>query len=101
MWANPVSSLGGLDTRRRGTTRASPANVISRIIPSHPSGIEYSVSEPRSEPVSKALPRRHAPLMPIRMPITAERIVEIPTSRSVGPIFSRSPVITGRPEMNE
>ena len=57
-------------------------------MPSHPSGMEYNVSEPSREPVSNVLPRRHAPLMPIRMPNTADRTVEIPTSRSVGHTFS-------------
>ncbi len=48
--------------------------------------------------MSKVLPRRHAPLMPIRTPKRADRIVEIPTRSRVGPIFSLTSVMTGRPE---
>ena len=78
-----------------------PANVISRIMPSQPSGIEYRVNDPRSEVVSKVLPRRHAPLMPIRTPKRVARIVEIPTRSSVGHIFSFTSVMTGRPDAKE
>ena len=75
--------------------------MINRIIPSQPSGIEYNVSEPSREPVSNVLPRCHAPLIPIRIPSTVDRIVAVPTRSTVGQTFSETTVITGRPEMNE
>jgi hypothetical protein len=71
------------------------------IIPSHHSGIEYSVSEAPVDTLSKEPPRFQAPRTPSHTPITAARIVEVPTSSSVGHIRSTSSSETGTRYLSE
>ena len=65
-------------------------------MPSQNSGIAYSVSVDRRSTIrSKVLPRFQPPRMPIQTPMTVDRIVEMPTSSSVGQIRSPMTVPTG------
>ena len=74
------------------TPTANPAISNS---PSHHSGIAYSVNEVPVDTLSNLLPRFHAPRMPSQTPITVARIVDGPTSSSVGQIRSRIRSLTG------
>ncbi len=69
---------------------------ISRTMPSQNSGIAYRVRVTPVLPRSKPPPRRQPLLMPIRMPMTADTTVAVPSRTSVG--CTRSPMTsqTGR-----
>jgi hypothetical protein len=65
-------------------------------MPSQNSGMAYRASDTASEPRSNALPRRHAPRMPMNRPMTVDSTVDGPSSSTVGQIRSAITSLTGR-----